>query len=166
MNTAARATGKQVALITSLVKERNVKTFPAPLVSVLSVVEQGTATAGQASWAIEALFKTPKAGQAHQNATPAALGYYLHEGNVYVVTKSKVSGKVYAKQMVVVGAKGKWEYVAGMVFKLTASEKLTVARAAELGHLLGCCMICGATLTDPKSVEQGIGPVCMKKLEF
>lgn len=28
---------------------------------------------------------------------------------------------------------------------------------------LGCCMVCGRTLTDPKSVKAGIGPVCAGK---
>lgn len=36
-------------------------------------------------------------------------------------------------------------------------------RAAALyGKRIGECPKCGATLTDPKSIERGIGPVCAK----
>jgi hypothetical protein len=32
------------------------------------------------------------------------------------------------------------------------------------GHKIGRCGICGKTLTDPESIEAGIGPVCAKKV--
>jgi len=35
--------------------------------------------------------------------------------------------------------------------------------AARYGHELGVCGICGRTLTDPVSIEAGIGPVCAKR---
>lgn len=31
------------------------------------------------------------------------------------------------------------------------------------GQLFGTCGVCGIVLTDPESIERGIGPVCMKK---
>jgi hypothetical protein len=47
-----------------------------------------------------------------------------------------------------------------MVYHLAGAHRLTVEEARILGRSLGCCMICGATLTDPESVERGIGPIC------
>lgn len=38
-------------------------------------------------------------------------------------------------------------------------------KAATLfGHLIGRCGICGRTLTDPESIERGIGPICAEKV--
>jgi hypothetical protein len=33
-------------------------------------------------------------------------------------------------------------------------------QAAVQGKMMGFCIRCGATLTDPVSVANGIGPVC------
>ncbi len=35
--------------------------------------------------------------------------------------------------------------------------------AVRYGRLTGACACCGRTLTDPKSVERGIGPICAGK---
>jgi hypothetical protein len=155
------ATAPQVALISRLVAERDAASLSAPLVSVLVMVTNGTATKQQASWAIENLFKVAKAGAAPlANEKPADLGYYLVDETVYVVVESKTSGKHYAKRMSVVGARGRWEYANGMVYRLAGAHRLTLDEARVLGRTLGCCVICGATLTDPESVERGIGPIC------
>lgn len=160
------ATAPQVALISRLVAERTPSTFPAPLVSVLSLVTKGEATKQQASWAIENLFKVAKAGApARTNDLPADLGYYLVDETVYAVVASKSSGKHYAKRMSVVGARGRWEYAHGMVYHLAGAHRLTVEEARVLGRSLGCCVICGATLTDPESVDRGIGPICEQRVD-
>ena len=41
-------------------------------------------------------------------------------------------------------------------------KPLTQAEAAAKGKAVGFCIRCGATLTDPVSVANGIGPVCAK----
>ena len=87
-------------------------------------------------------------------------GYYTRDGLVYVVVHNKAKTNVYAKRMNL--ATGRWEYAAGAVQGLV--ERLTVEQAAELGHLHGRCVLCGAELSDPESVERGIGPVCVKRL--
>jgi hypothetical protein len=35
--------------------------------------------------------------------------------------------------------------------------------AVSYGRLTGACGCCGRELTDPKSVEMGIGPICAEK---
>lgn len=94
------------------------------------------------------------------------LGYYLHDGQVVRVVKAKTSDRRYAKRISygTGGGRATWDYVAGLVNRLTADERLTVEQAAAYGHLHGNCMICGLALTVPKSVERGIGPVCFANL--
>lgn len=41
-------------------------------------------------------------------------------------------------------------------------KKLTKAEVVAHGSLMGYCLCCGKQLTDPVSVEQKIGPVCIK----
>ena len=41
-------------------------------------------------------------------------------------------------------------------------EKLTLDEIKELGRVTGRCMICSKELTDPTSIEIGIGPWCLK----
>jgi hypothetical protein len=43
---------------------------------------------------------------------------------------------------------------------LAGATPMSMEQAAQQGHMLGFCIRCGATLTDPKSVTDGIGPVC------
>jgi hypothetical protein len=40
-----------------------------------------------------------------------------------------------------------------------------VAAAVRYGRLTGNCACCGRTLTDPKSIELGIGPICLTRLQ-
>lgn len=68
-------------------------------------------------------------------------------------------------------------YSKGLGVKLwkryATSEKLTAAllvligdpraAAASYGMASGNCGICGRTLTEPESIQRGIGPVCIKK---
>lgn len=59
---------------------------------------------------------------------------------------------------------GKW-ILAGGTYQakkvLAGQAPIGVKKAAEIGKLVGFCIRCGRTLTDPVSVAQGIGPVCI-----
>jgi hypothetical protein len=94
------------------------------------------------------------------SSSPVEPGFYIYNDDVYVVVHNRAKTNVYAKRMNLVT--GSWEYAPGAVSRL--SERLTVEQAAAMGHLHGICVCCGATLTDPESVERGIGPVCAKRL--
>lgn len=82
------------------------------------------------------------------------------------------SGKLYAKILVKLdepeikrGKEAHYEFVMarGAIMTLKPEWRLTREDAAEFGHLYGCCIRCGAVLTDEASIERGIGPDCAKK---
>jgi hypothetical protein len=43
---------------------------------------------------------------------------------------------------------------------LAGAKPMSMEQAAQQGKMMGFCIRCGATLTDPESVAAGIGPVC------
>jgi hypothetical protein len=93
-------------------------------------------------------------------------GYYTKDGQYYVVVMNKAKSHTYAKQLTE-SPTGKvtWEYIPGAVRRLGDLEPLTLEEAAKWGHLSGKCIVCCRPLTDPKSVTDGIGPVCAKKVK-
>lgn len=42
----------------------------------------------------------------------------------------------------------------------SGAQPMSMEQAAAQGKMMGFCIRCGATLTDPESVAAGIGPVC------
>lgn len=87
-------------------------------------------------------------------------GFYLLDGDIVKVQKSQ-AGRFYAKTLIV--STKRFEYAPGVVHKLTPADLLTVEQAAKFGHATGICAVCARDLSDPVSVERGIGPVCIKK---
>lgn len=155
--TAWPASEKQLAFYTKLMGEREVED------PTFGLVEN--ATSKEASAAIDALLKMPKIAQAPLPELPP-VGYYVFGTEVFVVVKSKHTERRYAKKAIksYSGKKYTWAYAPGAIAKLAGALPVTVDEAAQFGHLHGYCVICGAELTDPKSVQQGIGPVCIKKV--
>lgn len=92
-------------------------------------------------------------------------GIYRNGDGVFRVKQSK-AGRFYAERFVP-NADSKSErfcYERGAIYGLTPEHRLTLAQAVELGAQHGVCVVCGAELTDPTSIERGIGPVCAKKI--
>lgn len=58
---------------------------------------------------------------------------------------------------------GTFRYAAGAINLLRADQRMTEAQARAFGKLYGICCACGADLTDERSIEAGIGPVCGKR---
>ena len=59
---------------------------------------------------------------------------------------------------------GEFDFVRGALAGLDESMRLTLAECQEIGRAIGRCIVCGAKLTDPESVERGIGPICAKRV--
>lgn len=92
-------------------------------------------------------------------------GMYQADGRIYKVLPSRSgNGRHYAKELVGESETGyTFVYAKGAMYRIRPEHRMTAEQAAEWGRLTGTCVCCGALLTDPKSVRDGIGPVCAKK---
>ena len=142
--------------------------------------EQGSLANEAGRWTVRHIGACPTVVE--QAAAMATPGYYVTADDQYVVVvENKTKTATYAKRLVVVEpdcggcANGEpcgsgcrftasWEYAPGVAATLAGLEPLTVEQAASFGHLHGVCMICCRALTDPESVQRGIGPVCIKRV--
>lgn len=124
--------------------------------------------AREAAWAEQRapLAKAIETAAAAPVAAPATEGWYEVDGSVVKVQRAvNGSGNLYAKRLVVTEGDGSWEYVPGLIRQCNDSNRLSAERAMAMGKLYGVCMICGRTLTDETSIERGIGPICLGKME-
>lgn len=138
------ASAKQVAFIQSLLSER---TFTEP-------IDWANLTIASASNLIETLRNLPKA-----DAVSEVGMYRTADFAIYRVQRSRETGNLYAKRLNIMGG---FDYEQGAIRKLRPSDKMTLDEAKAFGVETGLCCVCGAFLTDPKSVAVGIGPVCAK----
>lgn len=92
-------------------------------------------------------------------------GMYLHGGTIYKVQPTR-AGRLVAMRLHqgAAGERASFEYERGAIYQLAAEERMTLEQAKAHGAQYGTCCVCGATLTDPKSIEAGIGPVCAGKI--
>ena len=84
----------------------------------------------------------------------------LADIEIYRVQRSKSSGKLYALRVLDGGGT---EYAPGMVTRLDPAAVLSLEAAQAWGQRTGTCCQCYAKLTNPESIELGIGPVCRGK---
>lgn len=83
------------------------------------------------------------------------IGFYLHEGVAYKVVKSQ-AGRFYAKKV----TKSGFVYDEGAIFDLSASELMTAEEVRVYSRTIGICANCSVELSDPISVEIGLGTHC------
>ena len=89
--------------------------------------------------------------------------YWTTTGKIARVRKGRNTGRLYAEELVEIDPKTvKFEYSKGLIFHL--KRRMTLEEAKAWGARHGICCICAATLTDSKSIDAGIGPVCAKKV--
>lgn len=118
----------------------------------------------------QAQLPTPRASEeVNAELTP---GVYDVDGHVYVVKPNRQKTRLYAQRLVEINAerlnehddlvKIEFVYEAGAIFKIKPEQKMPLERAKALTIRYGRCIVCGNRLTAGKSVERGIGPVCIK----
>lgn len=150
-------------MIASEAQTRFLGTLMAERVHNYQDVNVAGLTKQEASSLISILLGNPKVAQSV--TVTATEGFYEHGGSVYRVQKSKNTGNLYAKILVTEEfGRAHWDYAPGVVRKLADADRLTLETARKMGHAYGVCMVCGRTLTDPSSVDAGIGPICSGKL--
>ena len=89
-------------------------------------------------------------------------GFYTYDDTVARVKISRSSGKPYA--VVLDAVTGEWVYTPGVVKNLSSDDVVSYEIAAAFGRRTGRCMMCGRTLTNPESIDAGIGPICGGRL--
>ncbi len=144
-------------------------------------------TVSQASAVISGLLSRPRlqAQAANDAATepatePAAEpvtepGVYESADGVFIVKPNREKTRLYAKRLVEIAGQRltesdavvniEFEYAAGAIFRLRASDRMPLERAKALTIRYGRCIVCGRHLKDATSVERGIGPVCVKAFQ-
>lgn len=166
--TAVRpVTDRQSAFIRKLVDERDYSSHVIlGAEGAKPITEESIAGLSQsgASVIIEWLLESPRKPLVHEDGEAVGEGYYLLLDTVYKVVPAKHSGNVYAKELVIDEGRASWEYARGAMKLLTAAHRMTIEQAREIGHLHGICAVCAKQLTNPASVEAGIGPVCATRL--
>lgn len=91
-------------------------------------------------------------------------GMYRVNGRIYKVLPSRSSDRHYAKELVGEGdGTYRFTYAPGAMRLIRAEHRMTDEQAREFGRTTGICCVCTTTLTDPKSIAAGIGPVCSGK---
>lgn len=145
------ATEKQVRFIDRLVEEREIP--PTGTARLLLEMWDFDRTRETATVLIGALTALPRLVEA-----PAPSGLHVLDGEVYRVVVSRDSGRPYA--LLLVEAPGAFEYAPGAVRHLSEDTLMTLEEARDYGVRHGVCAACGRTLTNPESIEYGIGPVC------
>jgi hypothetical protein len=161
-------TPAQQGFVARLVAERDATAFDPILTARVDEARIGALPFGEVTGLLNALKRIPRPAAAA--AAKAEPGYYLTAADeVIVVVETKDKQRTYAKRLTFhTGEDGaqraRWEYAPGVGRTLAGIAPLTAEQAARLGHLHGVCVICAKPLTDPASVERGIGPVCVRRL--
>ena len=152
------ASPKQVAFIAKLRQERGME----PLNESLSSKD--------ASAMIDTLLTMPKVtAEPYELLTP---GVYETAEGVYVVKQTKDKERLYAKRLIEIGGSRVTEagnhvqidfvYEPGAINRIKLTDKMDVEKGKALAVRYGRCLNCGRFLKAAVSVEQGIGPVCIK----
>lgn len=147
------ATPRQISFLRTLAGERDYD---------LSRHDLSTLTVREASETIERLLARPRATGVTLVAELEIGMYRVANGDIYRVQRSRESGRLYAKKLD--WANNSFVYEAGALRVLTANDRMTLDEAKAWGVETGICCVCSAFLTDPKSVEAGIGPVCARRV--
>jgi hypothetical protein len=147
------ASPRQISFLTSLASEREFD---------LSERNPAGMTVREASEMIEFLLAMPKPAS-RVSFVELELGMYrLANGDIYRVQRSRESGRLYAKKLD--WANNTFVFESGAMRLITADDRMTLADAKAWGVETGVCCVCSAFLTDPRSVEAGIGPVCASRV--
>jgi len=84
--------------------------------------------------------------------------FYMVDGVVYRV-KLGSRGFFYAEEL----EGNNFNYAPGAIRRIRVSDRMTLEQAKEYGIRTHTCGCCGRTLTNPDSIEMGIGPICASK---
>lgn len=103
--------------------------------------------------------KLPAPVSAMSVAQPLDLSkIYILEEKIYRLRMGK-SGFAYAME-VSLDRDISDKYAPGIAKKLRPEDVIEIGVLKSIGKETGICLVCGRKLTNPTSVENGIGPIC------
>lgn len=167
-------TDRQLDFIASLWEQREFPSAEAAQTLALGTYDNDFGPR-QASALIDTLKGLPRRGARERNLAQQRAEAELEAGRLYAhpqegpgsegieiyrVQRTKTSGRLYALRVLEGGGT---EYAPGMVTRLDPERKLDLEQAKAWGQRTGTCCQCYAKLTNPESIELGIGPVCRGK---
>lgn len=180
MSTAV-ATTKQEAFLLKLARERQGSGTPELRVQIMQDIIDAGLAKQRASALISKLLQRPldttpapaAVTAAEKQVDPALTpGVYDVNGQVFVVKPNQKKTGLYAKRLVEIAGERlnanddlvniEFVYAPGAIFDIKPEQKMALADAKVLTIRYGRCIVCGRRLKAGKSVEQGIGPVCIK----
>jgi hypothetical protein len=82
-------------------------------------------------------------------------------GSIYVTEGEQYLGRVFGGEFIKAG-----QCSDEQLYRVVKVCNDPFGEAIKHGKLTGNCACCGKALSDPKSVEMGIGPICAKKYGF
>lgn len=162
MTTLAPATENQINYLSDLLATRVIDANYRAMIE--ERIADGTLDKTLASDAITSFRLAPKA--AAKPAPSVSEGMYRKDGVIFRVHRSRESGNLYAKRLeldLLNNEKPRFVYAKGAIMHLTSADAMSREDAKAFGVETGICCVCGAFLTDEKSVAEGIGPVCAKR---
>lgn len=106
--------------------------------------------------------QTARKAEMIERTSELAPGIYARDAKVVKVQAARSTGNLYGS--VLDERSGKYEYTPGSLRGLTPADRMTIEAAADLTRRLGRCCVCSKTLSNPDSIDAGIGPVCAGKL--
>lgn len=168
LKTFKAATDKQVGFLNSLMADRVMDDEHRHW--LLCQIEAKTLSSKQASGEIDALLKKPKIAKVSEKHVAKSEwveavedAYYVNVDGKFFQAKRSKAGHLYAMGLVPHGKKFKWVYVPGVMKDFQTWKPVTADIASQFGKQFGSCMVCARTLTNPDSIEAGIGPICAGK---
>lgn len=125
--------------------------------------------------ALDVLFKAPRIREESKpKAERITEGMYrAPDGRIIKVQAARGSGNLYAKLWELFdepedtkkGKKyGEFVFVSGLIREVRPEWRMTLDEAKAHGVEFHFCIRCGIELTNPESIENGIGPICISKI--
>lgn len=98
--------------------------------------------------------------------------YELPNGEIYQVKLNGQKTRMYAKKIVEIRGERltegddvvqiEFEYAPGAIYNIRPEHRMSLEKGKALTIRYGKCLCCSRKLKAAKSVERGIGPVCIK----
>ena len=90
------------------------------------------------------------------------VGMYRLGESVYRVKMSR-AGRLYAMEFTPNG-ETRFQYANGVIYRLSADNRMTLEDAKAIGAEVGMCCVCGRDIIVEANIEAGIGPVCAQRI--